>query len=531
MAKLRHEIEVLAQGHAGERTVVLEDGVHTLGRGGENRISLVYASVSRHHALLYIDGAKVYVEDLDSKNGTFIDDKRVYGRAPLLPGQLLRCGDVRMKFHRTVMYPSPAVAVPMPEAVRVSGGVSLGPAPIDLWYGESAQTLKGGRIPSPVASRSAEEKLRILLKVAEIFGQATTRTALYERIVDLAVQIIEADRGALLLAVDGTPDLEPAYTRSDGAGSPNELCWSRSVVQWVHTQQQAGLFSDTLLDQRVADSESILLQRVAAALAAPLVVGDRFLGVLYVDHRTMRGRYADADLELLCAFANQAAVAIENARLRDQVENEAVTRNALMRFFPPNTVGRLGMRPTVGIEPTDTVVTALFADICGYTELSERLAPRELVALLNRYFPVVSEIVFRLDGTLEKYIGDALLAVWGAPFRKADDAQRAVQAAVEMQRATAALSADLPEPIRIHIGLHTGPVCAANIGSEAYLQFATIGDATNLASRVCSLAGAGEILMSDDTRAALDEPVEVDDRGTTQVKGRQQPVKLWRVVR
>ena len=528
-AAVRLELEVLGQNGAVARSVTLDHGVHTLGRGEENSATLLYASISRQHALLYFENETLAVEDLDSKNGTFIDDQRVSGRTPLEQGQTLRLGDVRLRVRRVQ---DDAVA-PLPigahEPVLTSGNFELAPAPLETWFGDTTRAPRLTGQHSIVAARSAEEKLRVLLSVAESFGKAMQRATLHERVVDLAVQLLEADRGALLLAVDAPDVLVPAFVRSDGETRASELGWSRAVVGWVQTHQRGGLFSDMLLDQRLHASESTILRRAAAALAAPLFAGDRFMGVLYVDHRTARGVYTEADLEMLCAIANQAAVAIDRMALRERVESEAVLRNGLMRFFPPNAVGRFDTRAGFSLEPKDTTVTALFADISGYTDLSERLAPRALVALLNRYFPVVSEIVFRHDGTLEKYIGDALLAVWGAPFTRPDDAQRALSAAIEMQRAVQALAPTLPATLQIHIGVHTGPVCAANIGSERYLQFATIGDATNLASRVCGLAQAGEILMTEDTRAQVKADLSLEDRGTTLVKGRTQPVRLWRV--
>jgi adenylate cyclase len=163
----------------------------------------------------------------------------------------------------------------------------------------------------------------------------------------------------------------------------------------------------------------------------------------------------------------------------------------------------------------DAEVTALFCDISGFTALSERREPREILELLNEYFPLMAEIVFRHEGTLEKYIGDAMLAVWGVPFAHDDDADRAVRAAVEMQLAARG------RQFGIHVGLHTGRVAAGNVGSDRYVQYATVGDTTNLASRMCGLAGQGEIYISGATLAKLKDSRRVEAVGPMSVKGRE----------
>ena len=151
------------------------------------------------------------------------------------------------------------------------------------------------------------------------------------------------------------------------------------------------------------------------------------------------------------------------------------------------------------------------------------------------YFRVmVEDIVFPHQGTLEKYIGDALLAIWGAPYRSRDDAERAVCAAVEMQRAVAGFNADWTgaghEPIAIHIGLNTGPAAAGNIGSERMLQYAAIGDTTNMASRICGAAAAGEILISERTAQALpDGRFPLEALAPAHVKGKDEPLRLYRL--
>jgi adenylate cyclase len=160
------------------------------------------------------------------------------------------------------------------------------------------------------------------------------------------------------------------------------------------------------------------------------------------------------------------------------------------------------------------------------------MKPTEIIRLLNEYFPVMAEIVFRHEGTLEKYIGDALLAVWGVPLEHQDDARRAVRAAIEMQRAIVKLNESWAgtREIGVHIGVNTGPVAAGNIGSPQYIQYATIGDTTNVASRVCGEARRGEIVIDDRTAAHLrGTEVKLTNLGMVHLRGKADPALLHRV--
>jgi adenylate cyclase len=296
----------------------------------------------------------------------------------------------------------------------------------------------------------------------------------------------------------------------------------------------AALFADPRNDARVDGAASIIDQSICSSMCAPLKPKERVLGVLYVDNLTTPRAFSQEDLDFLGAFANQAGIALENSMLHKRLEDEAVLRSTLMRFFPPATIQKLREAPLASLSVVETEVTALFSDVSDFTAMSSRMRPREVVEILNEYFPVMAEIVFRHGGTLEKYIGDALLAVWGAPFRGPEDADAAVRAAVEMQRRLATMNerwiAAGRAPLRVHIGVNTGVVAAGNIGSEHYLQYATIGDATNVASRACSVAQAGQVLVTHSTRAKLrDTAWELSSMPPVEVKGKDVPLELYNV--
>lgn len=511
---------IVHPGRSDEREVRLEAGPATIGRGSDNTLFLREQGLSRHHARLEIgeDGSAV-LQDLGSTNGTFLDGARIERRA-LAGGETFRCGAVWFRYLGD-----------RPEESAAAAPASSVDIHADLTHFAMERVLEGARL----ADSSAEERLRILLKVSQLLASPASIDEVLARVLDLAVEILDIDRATLLLTDEATGELTPRVFRSRSAGPADGPAhgpaYSRNIVEYVRRHSVAALFADAQADRRLDAAVSVLAQSIRTSMAAPLKPQDEVIGVLYVDNLTAPERFTQEDLEFLSAFANQAAVAIENSRLHAELERQAVTRNNLLRFFPPATIDRLLGGEEVSLDAQQTEVTALFCDISGFTALSSRMPPGEVVALLNRYFPAVAEVVFRHDGTLEKYIGDALMAVWGAPFRRDDDPRRAVAAAVEMQRAVRRLgeAGDLP-PFAVHVGLNTGPVAAGNIGSEAYLQYAVIGETTNLASRICDLAGPGEVLLSAATAAGLDAaewPLEALEPSA--VEGRRQPLEVYRL--
>ncbi|MFZ0964861.1 MAG: adenylate/guanylate cyclase domain-containing protein, partial [Terriglobia bacterium] len=176
----------------------------------------------------------------------------------------------------------------------------------------------------------------------------------------------------------------------------------------------------------------------------------------------------------------------------------------------------------------------LFSDIRGFTRMSEHMEPHAVVELLNEYFAEMTDIVFDTGGTLDKYLGDGIMALYGAPIPKPDDARRATKTAMEMQRALAALNRDWEkrgqQPLRMGVGVNTGPVTAGYLGSARRLDYTVIGDAVNLASRLCSNAAGGQILVSESTQRLLSGRIPTQRLEPIRVKGKETPVELYEVL-
>lgn len=176
-------------------------------------------------------------------------------------------------------------------------------------------------------------------------------------------------------------------------------------------------------------------------------------------------------------------------------------------------------------------ITILFADIRGFTSLSEKLSPEKVVDLLNLYLGEITKIIFKHGGTIDKYIGDAVMAVWNAPLEQKDHLLLAIKAGLEMQEAIKKISGRRKLKVGYGIGINSGPAVVGNIGSEKRLEYTAIGDAVNLASRMCSLAQAGEVVIPKGVYEKIKEKIIVEDLGKFKVKGKEKEIRVYKVIK
>ncbi len=254
------------------------------------------------------------------------------------------------------------------------------------------------------------------------------------------------------------------------------------------------------MDPRFAAGESIKIHGISSALCAPLIVEDQALGVVYLESSLSKGGFKQEDEHLLSAMANFAAVGIQR-------ERETRFRQRLERYHSPQVVGEI-LRAAQNLDAPllqarRCEISVLFADISGFTRLSEGMEPLELASILNRSFEALTEQIFLHGGTLDKYIGDAIMAFFGAPAPDPDHALHAVQAAVAMQRRLRELNADRPEGypnLHMRIGVNSGEAFAGDIGCEKRMDYTVMGSAVNLASRLESaVARPGAIVIGPRT--------------------------------
>ena len=508
---------------------------------------------------------------------------------------------------------------------------------------------------------SAEAQFRHMLALTEI-GQVVNSTLelgeVLRIVMDNIVGLSHAERGFLMLK-DETGSLVTRVARNWEKESinPTESAVSHTVIQKVVESGEAILTTNAQQDPRLSGQESIIAFNLRSILCVPLKVKNDLIGVIYADNRIRAGIFSETERDLLSAFANQAAVAIENARLFSSLKNTLAEvtglKNLMENVFASITSGVIttdvqeqvtlanraaetilghaardllghhldealapvseAIRPHLAsVRQTDQSVvdldfsptlpkrgnvdwrfnlsplkdaaqitqglaivlddlterkhleaqrrlfermvspavirqldpnklqlggkraeiTAIFADIRGFTSFSEKQSPEKLVAILNRYLAAMAEAVLSQEGTIDKFMGDAIMAWFNAPIPQADHTLRAVKAALAMRASVENLYTELPPEERLFFGagIHTGEAVLGLIGTEKRLEYTAISDSVNIAKRIQENSANNQILISREAYERVKKQVEVRPVAAMALKGKTQPVEVFEVV-
>ncbi|MGH7509312.1 MAG: adenylate/guanylate cyclase domain-containing protein [Gemmatimonadales bacterium] len=523
----------------GDQTFELPQGRSVIvGRGVTSDVAIYDPTISRRHAELTIGSDGVQVRDLGSSNGTCINGNRVTaGR--LQPNDSITFGKVvfQLKEMNTGGDRSggsiglPSSLAPGDTIVRqlmVSGG-----GPPGITSRDQASGLGQLRVTAASAQERQAKKLSLLLDISQRLSGEFDLERLLRNVMDTMFEIMNVDRVSILLRNEGTGELVPSMSRSR-LGDTQFPQVPRSIAEKVIQERVAVVSDNTAADSRFK-GQSIVMQSVRSAMCSPLMAaGDRVLGLLYVDSITAANSFSDEDLQFLVAFSGLVAIGIRNSSYAEQVKREALVRSNFERYFAPNIAAEIAQQEAVVPLGGDRrPITILFSDIRGFTSIAESMGPDAIAELLTEYFSEMVDIIFEHGGTLDKFVGDAIMALWGAPIAHADDPDRALKAAVAMQHGIRGLNdrwvrAGRPE-IGVGIGINYGEVFAGNIGSHRRLEYTVLGDAVNVANRLCAEAAPGEILVSEAVCQVVKEQVEYEYLHPMALRGRTRAVQVYRL--
>jgi adenylate cyclase len=489
------------------------------------------------------------VTDQHSANGVLVNGVRI-DHAELKSGDVIGLGDIKLRFEN--MTSGTIVAKTSPELASHLTQI-LDQESVAKLLDRSKNKPTAERTDSRVDTDSRIEFLKrenrlltLLYQVSRALGDKTTVEDVTECVLDLVLQIDGAERGYAMLLTEESLRAAPhaaanyaflpailRYRHAPKSATP-QMALSRAIIQQVMESKGPLLVMDAKEDARFSGSHSMAISGMQSAMCAPLASRDRLFGLLYVDNLSKRGTFTQEDLEVFAVIAAQAGLVIDRVMAKSEVKRQGVQLSALERFLSPAISRKITAEAAdIRLGGESQRVTLLFADVRGFTTMAETMKPREAVEVLNEFFARMTNVIFEHDGTLDKYLGDGLMALFGAPFALQNDAEAAVRAAVNMQKSLAELNnTSGKQPLNIGIGIHTGEAVVGFLGTERRMDYTAIGDTVNVASRLTSQAGPGQIVISNATHAQIGRDISCCPLSAMKLKGRAEPIEvhevLWR---
>jgi adenylate cyclase len=546
-----------------EERIGLRRGHMIIGRAADCDLVVQGASVSRHHARLSVTNGRCTLADAGSRGGTFLNGTALAEEKDLRAGDSFQCGEVtftvelemppsevlsdahvlvpdagslvrRIDDHEPRAREIPAAAAPSPAAPVITPAAPIwrpGHTPDRRRGSERRQKAR----PYKPERRSGRDRrqnrfVRLLTEISKTLVTVQPLPQVLARVVDLVFEVVPAERTVLLLRDAVDEALSPRVRRHRDGTVLTDTTISRTVVNKVMRERVAMLAADARSDSRIDPGGSIQGMHVRSFMCVPLWNRDEVSGVLYADSPKSRSFVAE-DLDVFTALANYSAVAIERARMQEQLLRETRGRERLQRYHSPGVVRQIlgsGGGADAPLEVREMDLSVMFCDIVSFTSRAEDMEPNDIAQELNHFFTVMADELFEFDGTLDKFLGDAILAVFGAPIEQPDHADRAVRAALAMRRGLARINQSTSRPpIQVRIGINSGRALTGDIGALRRREFTVLGDVVNAAARIQKLADPDQIVISTRTRERLRGPFNLTPLGKHQLRGRQSAMELF----
>jgi adenylate cyclase len=486
-----------------------------VGRSEKCHVSIPDSWISSRHCRVERRSDGWWAVDLGSRNGTYVDGRAVREAS-------LRNGS-RISFGQTegVVRGMEALDARAPELPEEATAVRF--------LADVARELAGGRPAASATVELARRQLSVLHAIGRVLVEASSLDDSLAQLLRAVATEARAQRSVLLL-MDESGAMVPRI--HDPPGLPPAV--STTIVTAAVRSRAGLLVLDAQQDDRFSQQRSIIFGGIRSCACVPIWAENRILGALVLDRSAAQPFQAD-DLELVTVAAYQAALAIERARNLERARAADLQRSKLLRHFSPDVAAAILEHEGLDDDPLGASVredvTVLFSDIQGFTKVAESLPILELTELLREYFHVMTLAVFEEGGTLDKFIGDGLMAIFGAPVPDAAGAEHAVRSACRMRERLAALNRRLPpdRQLAVRIGVNTGRVVAGTFGSPQRMEYTVIGDTVNVASRLESIAEPGAVYVGRSTFDRTRSLFAYRELGPRTVKGRAAPVQVYRL--
>lgn len=366
-------------------------------------------------------------------------------------------------------------------------------------------------------------ELNALYEVGKSITALIQPNELLERVVDAVLSVTRSDECALVLVDSKTGKVQGHLKKSFGR---------------EHARPVTGMLPDiSHLAPPGTDNNGAKNKIAATVLSVPLQVGQSVLGTLSISKRTT-GNFTRHDDRVLRMLADYAAIAIQNLRLVHQLQQtkereKQQIRGMFERYVAPSVVEQILEQPDqVGLGGKRQMVSVLFADIRGFSTFSNKMSPEILIQLLNQYMHIAADAVLAQGGTLDKFMGDAVMAFYNAPVAQSDHPVRAIRSAWKLSRAVREMHRGLPAPyhLKFGVGVGIGEAVVGNVGTAKMMNYTILGDAVNKVKRLQESARGGQILISQETYHQVQDYVDAQSVGNIQLKGQSSPEPVYEVL-
>lgn len=534
-----------------EVTVDVDREEFIIGRLPKNDLSLPFTEVSRQHCrLMKLPSGEWLAEDLGSTNGTLLNQVRLKSIQRLEAGDVLQIGNTLLFIERASGTQGVSASAPATAPAEVKTILRSAEELQQQW-------MDGDEKKDPYSTEHiANARLKYIVEIAKGLSSAESIEAIFSQVQAIVFRELRSvERLALLIDVTGSGELKlfKAAARKQASESsrddsktrilrptsaPLELSrgqWiSRTICQKVFAERVAIKSIDAQTDKRFEGERSILFKGITGVLAVPLWDEKKVVGVLYADARLGLSHLdpsEDQDLSFFSTIANLVASSVQRWLLTQKLQKEGQIRQRLERYHSPAVVQQLiSVGAKDNFKPVEADISVLFADIVGFTALSERLSPTQIAQLLNLFFEEMMQSLFATGGTLDKFIGDCIMAFFGAPESQGDHADRAVTAAKGMLKRLQELNLanTWPQPLQLRIAINSGRAVVGDVGSSQRVDYTVLGATVNLASRLEAVCRPDECVISEDTYRRLKFKQGFYPLGERNFKGIDRPILVYR---
>ena len=530
---------IIIDGIDKNREVKISKDSFTIGRNSESDLIFSDDLTSRTHAVISIDkNGRYSINDHKSRNGMFINGSKK-SRHVLENGDIIQIGRNKLVFQLD--------SLPITGKVQIISKVSKISARSDKNFDSPPYRTPpqhfslGEDEPTNISSKSAgvnfdpdfenlKFRYKALEQIAKAIGNVDNSQALIKASMDIILQSISFDKGGVFLFDESENRFNPYLVHTkDSEGFSLDDASLRKIILFFKNKQFTFIV-DPENFQKVSKGET-----GTNAIVAALKTGKTILGFIYLDAEKRSHVFTNDEVELVGTIADEISVGFQKTTLESENKAMKIKLAELSKHLSPEIADAVSNeRKSIlenPFEAHEREVTVLFSDIEDFTTLSEKLTPSEIASLLNGYFSRMVEIIIANKGTVNKFIGDAVMALFGAPNSSGNDAENAVRAGIQMIEALSDFHKQIDKKKRfnIRIGINTGNVVAGTIGSEKRMEYTVLGDTVNCASRIENLAPANRIAVGELTHEKVKSVFACEPIGKINVKGRAIPINVFLV--